>query len=235
MGLKVGKLIVATNENDILHRFFTKGEYHRESIHATISPSMDICVSSNFERYLFHLSGNDSKLLNRWMQEFEMTSTLTLRGDVLRRAQSDFDAARADTGVTLATIEQYWHQHNYLLCPHSAVGVSAIHQLSLVSEYTVCLATAHWAKFPDAVSQAVGGKQALPAPPAELSALEALPTRRTELPNDLAAVQAFVRKCLTECGGDFLTQWRRIAKNLLVVAGTVALASVVLQSYVRRK
>jgi threonine synthase len=237
MGLKVGKLIVATNENDILHRFFTKGEYHRESIHATISPSMDICVSSNFERYLFHLAGNDSKVLNRWMQEFEMTHKLTLQGDILRRAQSDFDAARADTRLTLSTIDWYWRQHKYLLCPHSAVGVAAIRQLSLVNEYTVCLATAHWAKFPDAVGRAIGGKKELPTPPAELSALQTLPTRRTELPNDLAVVQAFVRKCLTEYrgGGDFLTQWRRIAKNLLVVAATVAFGSVIVQAYVRRK
>jgi threonine synthase len=237
MGLKVGKLIVATNENDILHRFFTKGEYHRESIHATISPSMDICVSSNFERYLFHLAGNDSKVLNRWMQEFEMTHRLTLQGDVLRRAQSDFDAARADTSLTLSTIKWYFREHKYLLCPHSAVGVAAIRQLSLVNRYTVCLATAHWAKFPDAVGRALGGKRELPAPPAELLALETLPTRRTELPNDLAVVQAFARKCLTEhrAGGDFLTEWRRIAKNLVLVAATVALGSVVVQAYVRRK
>jgi threonine synthase len=240
MGLKVGKLIIATNENDILHRFFTKGEYHRESIHPTISPSMDICVSSNFERYLFHLTGNDSKLLNRWMQEFEMTSTLTLQGEVLRKAQSDFDSARADTAMTLQVIDEYWRKHQYLLCPHSAVGVSAIHQLSLVNKYTVCLATAHWAKFPDAVGRALGGKQALPVPPKELSALETLPTRRVELPHDLTAVQSFVRRCVADNSGstqrgDFLTQWRRIGKNLLVVAATVALASVVAQSLMRRK
>ena len=71
IGLPVGKLVVATNENDILHRFFTKGEYHRESIHKTISPSMDICVSSNFERYLFFLAGNDASKLAEWMKTFE--------------------------------------------------------------------------------------------------------------------------------------------------------------------
>ena len=78
MGLPVGKLAVTTNENDILHRFFTKGEYHRYDINKTISPSMDICVSSNFERYLFHLAGDDSTTLAKWMKDFETTGKLTI-------------------------------------------------------------------------------------------------------------------------------------------------------------
>jgi threonine synthase len=193
MGLSVGKLIVATNENDILHRFFTKGEYHREPIASSISPSMDICVSSNFERYLFHLAGNDAETLASWMKDFEVTHKLTLTGDLLRKAQQDFDSARADTAMTLATIKEYFDKYDYILCPHSAVGVSAIQQLSLVSEATVCLATAHPAKFPDAVAQAV---ESLPPPPPELAVLESMPTRRTELPHDLKVVQNFVSECV---------------------------------------
>ncbi|EJK66715.1 hypothetical protein THAOC_12335 [Thalassiosira oceanica] len=84
MGLPVGDLIVATNENDILHRFFAKGEYHRENIQKTISPSMDICVSSNFERYLYHLSGEDSATLVGWMKGFETTGKLTIDGKKAR-------------------------------------------------------------------------------------------------------------------------------------------------------
>ena len=193
MGVPVGKLIVATNENDILHRFFTKGEYHRETVHKTISPSMDICVSSNFERYLFHLAGSDPQKLAAWMQDFEATHELTLTGDVLRQAQSDFDSARADTKETLDTIAKYYQKDGYLLCPHSAVGVAAVHQLSLVSPTTVCLATAHEAKFPAAVQRAV---HKLPPPPPELAALSTLPTRRTELPNDLKEIQEFVEECV---------------------------------------
>ena len=193
MGLPVGKLIVATNENDILHRFFTKGTYHRESIHKTISPSMDICVSSNFERYLYHLAGNDPVKLASWMKDFEATHELTVTGDKLRQAQQDFDSARIDTTETLATIKEYNEKYNYVLCPHSAVGVAAIRQLSLISSATVCLATAHEAKFPDAVSRAV---EKLPTPPPQLANLGLLPTRRTDLPHNLQAVQDFVENCV---------------------------------------
>lgn len=193
MGLPVGKLIVATNENDILHRFFTKGEYHRGAIAESISPSMDICVSSNFERYLYHLAGNDAAVLTAWMQEFEATHALTIAGPLLRRAQTDFDSARADTAATLKVIKEYSDEHRYVLCPHSAVGVVAVHQLRLVGAATVCLATAHAGKFPAAVGRAI---DPLPPPPPELAALYARPTRRTELPNDLAAVQAFVENCV---------------------------------------
>jgi len=90
MGLPVGKLIVATNENDILHRFFTKGEYHRYDIQKTISPSMDICVSSNFERYLFHLAGDDATTLSSWIQAFENTGKLTITGKKIGRGLFGF-------------------------------------------------------------------------------------------------------------------------------------------------
>jgi threonine synthase len=210
MGLPVGKLIVATNENDILHRFFTKGEYHRHDIAASISPSMDICVSSNFERYLFALAGNDATKLKAWMDAFESSSSssstgasgrLTLSGDDLRRAQTDFDSARADTKMTLQTIRDYHEQYNYVLCPHSAVGVNAIHQLQLVSTATVCLATAHHAKFPDAVHTALEtsttkDKALNPTSPSALTDLEHLPTRVTVLHKDLKSVQRFVRECV---------------------------------------
>lgn len=195
MGLPVGKLIVATNENDILHRFFTKGEYHRYDIQKTISPSMDICVSSNFERYLFHLAGDDPATLTSWISAFESTGKLTITGKKLEEARADFDSARADTTATLATIKEYNDKHGYMLCPHSAVGVSAIRQLDMINTSTVCLATAHEAKFPAACSMAV---DPLPTPPPQLSKLYALPTRSTDCPNDLAVVQAFMRRRIQE-------------------------------------
>ena len=195
MGLPVGKLVVATNENDILHRFFTNGEYHREPIAITLSPSMDICVSSNFERYLFHLAGNDAEVLRSWMKDFESTHKLTISGDILKQAQSDFDSARGDTEMTLDVIRQYHQKHNYVLCPHSAVGVSAIHQLGDVNGAMVCLATAHEAKFPAAVKLAV---DTLPIPPTELSSLLDMPTRLSECPNDLQKVMELVEKKIEE-------------------------------------
>jgi len=231
MGLPVGKLMVATNENDILHRFFTKGTYHRESIHKTISPSMDICVSSNFERYLFHLAGNDSEKLASWMKDFEATHELTVTGDLLRQAQQDFDSARVDTSETLATIKEYSEKYNYILCPHSAVGVAAIRQLSLVSAATVCLATAHEAKFPDAVSRAVSQ---LPPPPTQLAELKVLPTRRTELPHDLKAVQDYVEMCVF---GKKSSMFSRLCstKNLVTVATLVGVTAIAMQLVSRRR
>ena len=204
MGVPIGKLIVATNENDILHRFFTRGEYHREDIHATISPSMDICVSSNFERFLFHLAGDDSDTLRNWMTGFEQSGKLTISGEQLLKAQATFLSARADTNQTLATIKQYNEEYQYLLCPHSAVGVSAVEQLDLIASNTVCLATAHEAKFPAAVSRAI---TELPVPPSQLSEIMHLPTRSSECPNDLSTVQAFMRKRIAErIAGDAATE-----------------------------
>jgi len=186
MGLPVGKLIVATNENDILHRFFTKGEYHRYDIAQSISPSMDICVSSNFERYLYHLADEDAVILESWMKAFESTGKLTITGKKLDEARRDFLSARADTSQTLKTIHQYHDKYGYMLCPHSAVGVIAIHQLGEVNLSTVCLATAHWAKFPDACKKAV---DPLPTTPRELLRLYNLPMRSTNTHNDLQTVE----------------------------------------------
>lgn len=232
MGLPVGKLIVATNENDILHRFFTKGEYHREPIAETISPSMDICVSSNFERYLFHLAGNDAMKLASWMKEFESTGKLTVTGELLRKAQTDFDSVRANTDETLKIIKDYHTKYNYVLCPHSAVGVAAIHQLSLVCEASVCLATAHEGKFPDAVRRAVNP---LPTPPPELAVLYTLPTRRSELPNDLKAIQAFVKDCVFGKKKKRVLGMELSTKNLVTVATLVGIVAIAFQLVGRRK
>jgi threonine synthase len=225
-------LIVATNENDILHRFFTRGEYHREPIAKSISPSMDICVSSNFERYLFDLAGKDPETLADWMKNFESTHELTITGDLLRKAQTDFDSARADTFMTLATIKEYKDKYDYMLCPHSAVGVCAIRQLSLVSEATVCLATAHDGKFPAAVSRAISPA---PPPPPELAALDSLPTRRTELPNDLQAVQEFVEQCVFGTKRQRLLRGLLSTKNLITIATVVGTAAVAMQLISRRR
>lgn len=233
MGLPVGKLIVATNENDILHRFFTKGEYHRLGIEKTISPSMDICVSSNFERYLFHLSGDDSSVLARWMKDFESSKKLTLKGDLLKKAQSDFLSGRADTKMTLDTIKEYNEKYSYVLCPHSAVGVSVIQQLKEVNVGTVCLATAHEAKFPAAVSRAI---KPLPTPPKELSVLVSLPTRRSECPNDLKTVQAFMVKRIDErVAAEAGVLSSRNLHKAVMAAAVIGAAAVVVQLVVLKR
>eukprot|EP00546_Thalassionema_frauenfeldii_P009933 CAMPEP_0178920752 /NCGR_PEP_ID=MMETSP0786-20121207/15175_1 /TAXON_ID=186022 /ORGANISM="Thalassionema frauenfeldii, Strain CCMP 1798" /LENGTH=513 /DNA_ID=CAMNT_0020594845 /DNA_START=49 /DNA_END=1590 /DNA_ORIENTATION=- len=230
MGLPVGKLIVATNENDILHRFFTKGEYHRLPIEESISPSMDICVSSNFERYLYFLAGNDAKVLSEWMSDFETSKKLTISGKALEKAQSDFLSAKADTDKTLATIKEYNEKYNYILCPHSAVGVSAIQQLKEVNNATVCLATAHEAKFPAAVQRAI---PTLPTPPIQLSKLSSLKTRRSECPNDLKTVQAFMSKCIeTRMNGE---KSRITLHRALTIAAAVGIVGVVSQLILKKK
>lgn len=230
MGLPVGKLVVATNENDILHRFFTKGEYHRYDINKTISPSMDICVSSNFERYLFHLAGDDSTTLAKWMKDFETTGKLTISGKLLNQAKKDFLSARADTAMTLEVIKKYNDEYGYMLCPHSAVGVSAVHQVKEVNMHTVALATAHEGKFPDACRRAV---DPLPPPPKELAKLWKLKTRSSNCPNDAAVVQAFVEKRIEErlANADLAKQVKKAALAAIVVG----VAAVVAQSLMKKR
>jgi threonine synthase len=231
MGLPVGDLIVATNENDILHRFFTHGEYHREEIHESISPSMDICVSSNFERYLFHLAGDDATTLASWMSAFESTGKLTITGKKLDEARADFKSARADTAKTLETITKYHKEFDYMLCPHSAVGVSAIHQLNTANSSTVALATAHFAKFGDAVKMAV---DPLPEIPKQLSQLWSMPTRKSQCPNDAKVVQAFMEKRIEErmLSDEVGENRRKQFRKLVLVSAAVGIVAVMMR---RRK
>ncbi|KAL7530299.1 hypothetical protein ACHAWF_003329 [Thalassiosira exigua] len=233
MGLPVGDLIVATNENDILHRFFTNGEYHREDIQKTISPSMDICVSSNFERYLYHLAGNDSATLASWMSDFESTGKLTIAGKKLDEARADFKSAKADTSSTLEVIKRYHAEHDYMLCPHSAVGVSAVHQLDAADNATVCLATAHFAKFGDACSMAV---TPLPEIPQELSRLWKMETRSSNCPNDAAVVQGFVERRIEEriANHKRRDEKRKLARNLVMVSAAVGVVAIIVSSIRRR-
>ena len=203
-------------ENDILHRFFTKGEDHRYDIAETISPSMDICVSSNFERYLYHLAGDDPTTLASWMKAFEATGKITLTGKKLEQARNDFLSARADTTLTLQTINEYKEIHDYMLCPHSAVGVNAVHQLGEVNKATVCLATAHDAKFPAACKRAV---DPLPTPPPQLSKLFSMKQRSSNCPNDAKVVQAFMKSRIEERMSKEKTA---VAKSALLKNGLVS-------------
>ncbi|CAM9302112.1 unnamed protein product [Heterosigma akashiwo] len=198
MGLKVKQLVVATNENDILHRFFTTGKYHRRAFIETLAPSMDICVSSNFERYLFHLSGDDAATLAGWFAEFEKTGQLTVTGDLLAKAQSEFGSGSFRMEDNIKLIKQYWDEYRYALCPHTCVGAGVVHGRPLAAnEAMVVLATASPGKFPAAVGKAI---QPLPRPPVQLAVLDRMPTRKTELPNDARTVQDFVRATLRSSG-----------------------------------
>ena len=126
MGLPVRHLIIATNANDILNRFFTSGVYDKYPVIQTFSPSMDIGISSNFERYLFYLFGEDSKKLSAMMEEFNKTGRLEVDEATLKMAQHDFLAACCTEDMTVETIARYYKEHGYTLDPHTACGVSAV-------------------------------------------------------------------------------------------------------------
>ncbi len=185
MGAPIDKLVVATNCNDILARFFDSGVYQRGAVHHTISPSMDIQVASNFERYIYYLMGEDASAVRQFMSDFAGSGRAEITGAT---DSGIFVAASVDEDATLATIGEVWREHGYLLDPHTAVGVAAARQLR-TGPRTVCLATAHPAKFPQAIQRATGAD--LASHP-RLDALAGKPLVRTLMPADEDAVKAFI-------------------------------------------
>jgi threonine synthase len=190
MGLPVSRLILATNENDILARFFNTGVYRRETVQATLSPSMDIQVASNFERYLYYRMDCDPRKVCRMMEAFEQSGQLRLEGTGSAGVDPLFAAGTCATSDTLALIREFYEQHGYLLDPHSAVGVRVGRRFLSPDEPLLALATAHPAKFADAIRQATGHDLAHHP---VLDALANLPQRRTVLPADAQAVRDFLR------------------------------------------
>ncbi len=190
MGLPVGKLVIATNQNDILHRTLTTGEYRTEGVRPSISPSMDIQVSSNFERLLFDAYGRDGRAVAQQMEALKTTGAFTVSQGALEYLREGFASGRASEEETSATITRTLAMTGELLCPHSAVGVHvAEHHFS--SAPMVTLATAHPAKFPDAVEDATGLRPALPPRMADLYDRT---ERVTEVANDLGAIEALIRE-----------------------------------------
>lgn len=154
MGLPVGKLILATNENNILERFVNGGAYAPGEFRGTHSPSMDIQVASNFERYLYYLYGEDAETTAAMMAQFKSDGRLSVPADKLRQVQADFAAYSVRNEECLDTIGEYYGQGDgtgYLLDPHTACGVAAADRLAAGGEVTVALSTAHPAKFDEAI------------------------------------------------------------------------------------
>jgi threonine synthase len=189
MGLPISKLILATNENDILSRFFQTGVYRVGNVVPTISPSMDIQVASNFERYLYYRMGENPAALSGQMETFARTGSLQLRVEPGHGVDDVFIAGVGSTRDTLATIRRYHEQHHYLLDPHSAVGVWVGEQHRVADEPMICLATAHPAKFRQAIQDATG--RDLAHHPV-LDNLKDAPTRCEVLPADEQAVREYV-------------------------------------------
>ncbi len=190
MGLPVRRLILATNENDILARFFNTGVYRTGRTVPTISPSMDIQIASNFERYLFHLLGNDPARIRELMAGFAKTGALSVP---LKNGGVDplFRAGVGNTENALAIIRRYHRSHSCLLDPHTAVGVHVAEQFLEEDAPTICLATAHPAKFPDAIRTALNRDVARHA---ILDELKSRPARSVTLPASEAAIREYIGK-----------------------------------------
>jgi threonine synthase len=187
MGFPIRKLILATNENDILARFFNTGEYRSSDVQATISPAMDIQVASNFERYLYYHVGEDGSRVRTLMKQFSQEGKLHL--DLSKMKNPVIASGSGNTEATLSTIKRYYEEYGYLLDPHTAVGVSVAERHVVDNEPMVCLATAHPAKFGDAIEQAIG--QDIAHHPV-LDSLVDQETRVTVLPASVDAVRDYL-------------------------------------------
>jgi len=191
MGLPISQLIVATNRNDILHRFMSGNRYDKDTLHPSLSPSMDIMVSSNFERLLFDLHGRNGLALSGLMDNFKASGKLSVSEERWTEARKLFDSLAVDDAQTCATIAEVYQECGELLDPHTAIGVRAARECrrSLATPMVI-LGTAHPVKFPEAVEKA-GISRAL-ALPAHLADLFQRDERCTVLANDLQTVQQFV-------------------------------------------
>ncbi len=190
-GLPVDRLIIGTNSNDILCRFFETGEMRIADVEETLSPSMDIQVSSNFERLLFYMLDGDGAAVREWLSKFRKTGTMSLDDTRLTKARDHFDAARLDDKGTRRVIQETLERTGELIDPHSAIAVDAARQCrGDIAVPVVSLATAHPAKFPDAVEAATAVRPHLPP---RLADLFERTERFATLANDANSLQDFIR------------------------------------------
>ena len=193
MGLPVERLIVATNENDILARTLATGRYEPRGVKETQSPSMDIQVSSNFERVLFESSEQDPEAIRTLMADFSRNGSFTIPSPVLKRIRDDFSAERIDETDCDREMGRAYRESGLVIDPHSAIGVGAARRALAVSPTTpvIAVGTAHPAKFPDAVERATGVRPPLPA---HLSDLMHRKETIVGLPNDRNVVAHYLRQ-----------------------------------------
>ena len=193
MGLPIKQLIIATNSNDILHRFMSRNENSQSSLKHTLSPSMDIMVSSNFERYLFDLFGRDGKALAKFMTASE-DANHSISPSRWQDARQVFASASVSDEVTCKVIRQVFEDTAFLIDPHTAVGVKAARECNADRSIPmITLATAHPVKFADAVARAGLDTPALPEHMRDLFERE---ERYTVLDNALSAVTGYVQSHL---------------------------------------
>ncbi len=191
MGAPISQLILATNENDILARFFQTGRYCLGELHQTLAPAMDIQVASNFERYLYYKLGADAGRVRELMTQFAGTGELSIEPGSNGVVDVQLTGGTGTREASLGAIKRYHERYGYLLDPHTAVGVAVAEEKGLSGDPVICLATAHPAKFPEAIREATG--QDLAHHPS-IDALSDLPTRCEVLPNDLEPIRQFIVK-----------------------------------------
>ncbi|HJN84072.1 MAG TPA: threonine synthase [Candidatus Pelagibacter bacterium] len=162
MGLPINKLIVATNENDILHRAISKGQYEANLVVETLSPSMDIQVASNFERLIYDINEQSADKTNKIMQEINNKKKYLIEKKELIKIKEDFLSETASEEKLLICIKQVYENYKIIIDPHTAVGLSALEKINLNGK-NVVLSTAHPCKFPEAINKAINVKSQLPA------------------------------------------------------------------------
>ncbi|MEM9141016.1 MAG: threonine synthase, partial [Pseudomonadota bacterium] len=190
MGLPIEHLVIATNENDILHRTLTTGASTNRAVTPTISPSMDIQVSSNFERLLFELYDQDGRAIAQLMDDQKSQGSFTLSQGAWQGLTGQFASGRASRAETLAAIKAVHENGGQILDPHTAVGLHVARQQPKSDAPMIVLGCAHAAKFPDAVEEATGTRPPLPR---RMADLYDRPERMAVLPNDLAALEDHIR------------------------------------------
>jgi threonine synthase len=191
MGLPINRLRIATNVNDILARTLASGVYETRQVHETSSPSMDIQVSSNFERLVFEAGKRDSAAVRGMMASLGQSGRFVLPADTLSAIREQFDAGRADESEVSAAIRAAWRESGDLIDPHTAVAVAVSeHAPATPNVPNIVLSTAHPAKFPDAVEAACGVRPALPA---YLAGLMTKPESITPMANDRTELERFIR------------------------------------------
>ena len=191
MGLPIDQLIIATNQNDILHRTFTGAAYATKGVTPSISPSMDIQVSSNFERALFDAYDRDESAVSQLMNELNTSGGFTVSQGAIGALRELYSSGRASEDETTDAIKSTYARTGEVICPHTAVGVKVAQEQAKSTTPMITLATAHPAKFPDAVEAATGIRPPLPN---RMADLYQRPERVTQVANDLAAIEGLIRE-----------------------------------------
>lgn len=191
MGLPINKLVLATNENNILTRFINEGDYSIKDVKQTYSPSMDIQIASNFERYLYYLYGKPETVVQK-MDELKQYKRIKFTEEEIKKVQAEFASYSTTNEETLEIIRDFCEKYDYILDPHTACGVNTVYKLNL-DGVNICLSTAHPAKFYDAIYKAIGK---YPEEPENIRKIKNLPKRVFEIENNTEKVKEFIKSKL---------------------------------------